>query len=46
MQIVEPPLATSILAIAAHPDDIERWIARARRSRDLALRQFRRRLCD
>ncbi|TME93044.1 MAG: PIG-L family deacetylase, partial [Chloroflexi bacterium] len=26
-RIVEPPGAVSILAIAAHPDDIERWCA-------------------
>ena len=27
MQIVEPPQSTSIMAIAAHPDDIESWCA-------------------
>jgi LmbE family N-acetylglucosaminyl deacetylase len=27
MQIIMPPSATSILAIAAHPDDIESWCA-------------------
>jgi LmbE family N-acetylglucosaminyl deacetylase len=27
MRIVEPPVAASILAIAAHPDDIESWCA-------------------
>ncbi|MCA1554044.1 MAG: PIG-L family deacetylase, partial [Chloroflexi bacterium] len=27
MQIVQPPQANSIVAIAAHPDDIESWCA-------------------